>query len=82
MTKKLQHIFALSEKGAGDLIKAVFWCFLCNLSLMFPVGVVMFTVETLLEVLEQGGSPMARFGLCAGGGAAVLLLLFILHHHC
>ena len=24
MTKKLQHIFALSEKGAKDLVKAVF----------------------------------------------------------
>ena len=38
MTKKIQHIFALSEKGAKDLVKAVIWCFVCNLALMFPVG--------------------------------------------
>lgn len=38
MIKKLQHIFALSEKGARDLVKAVIWCFVCNLALMFPVG--------------------------------------------
>ena len=37
MTKKLQHIFALSEKGAKDLVKAVLWSFVCNLALMFPV---------------------------------------------
>ena len=36
MTRKLQHIFALSEKGAKDLVKAVIWCFVCNLALMFP----------------------------------------------
>ena len=45
MTKKLQHIFALSEKGAKDLVKAVIWCFVCNLALMFPIGAVLFTVQ-------------------------------------
>ena len=29
MIKKLQHIFALSEKGARDLVKDVIWCFVC-----------------------------------------------------
>lgn len=79
MTKKLQHWFALSEKGAKDLIKAVFWCFVCNLSLMLPVGVVMFTIQHLLDALAGGGSPTERFALYAGGGLAVLLLLFVLH---
>ena len=41
MTERLQHWFALSEKGAKDLIKAVVWCFICNIGLMLPVGVVM-----------------------------------------
>ena len=54
MTKKLQHWFALSEKGAQDLVKAVFWCFVCNLSLMLPVGAVMLTIQHLLTVLEEG----------------------------
>ena len=53
MTKKLQHWFALSEKGAKDLVKAVLWCFVCNLSLMLPVGAVMFTVQHLLDVLAR-----------------------------
>ena len=66
MTKKLQHIFALSEKGARDLVKAVIWCFVCNLALMFPVGAVLFTVQHLLGCLESSGSPMDGFWLYVG----------------
>lgn len=79
MTKKLQHIFALSEKGARDLVKAVIWCFVCNLALMFPVGAVLFTVQHLLGCLESSGSPMDGFWLYVGFALAVLLLLFVLH---
>ena len=79
MTKKLQHLFALSEKGAEDLVKAVAWCFVCNLSLMLPVGAVLFTVQHLLDSMENGGSSMNGFWIYAGFGIAVLILLFILH---
>ena len=78
MTKKLQHLFALSEKGAKDLVKAVIWCFVCNLSLMLPVGAVLFTAQQLLDSMENGGSPMDGFWIYTGFGIAVLLLLFIL----
>ena len=79
MTRKLQHWFALSEKGAKDLVKAVIWCFVCNLSLMFPVGVVLLTAQHLLNSLETGESPMASFWVYTGAGLAVLVLLFVLH---
>ena len=79
MTKKLQHIFALSEKGAKDLVKAVFWCFVCNLALMFPVGAVLFTIQHLLGCLEGGGSPTDGFWLYVGFALSVLVLLFVLH---
>ena len=79
MTRKLQHWFALSEKGAKDLVKAVFWCFVCNLALMFPIGVILFTAQHLLACMEHGGSSMDGFWLYVGFALAVLLLLFILH---
>ena len=79
MIKKLQHIFALSEKGAKDLVKAVFWCFVCNLALMFPVGAVLFTIQHLLGCLVGGGSPTDRFWLYVGFALVVLVLLFVLH---
>lgn len=79
MIARLQHIFALSEQGAKDLIKAVVWSFVCNVSLMFPVGAVMAVMMYLLDILEFGGDPMARFWVYTGGALAVLILLFILH---
>ncbi len=79
MIRKLQHVFALSEKGAKDLVKAVIWCFVCNLALMFPVGAVLFTLQHLLGCLEGGGSPTDGFWLYAGFALAVLVLLFVLH---
>ena len=45
MIGRLQHVFALSEKGARDFVKAVLWCFVCNISLMLPVGVSMATIQ-------------------------------------
>ena len=79
MTRKLQHWFALSEKGAKDLVKAVAWCFVCNLSLMVPIGVVLLTAQHLLDCLETGADPMRRFWVFAGAALAVLVLLFVLH---
>ena len=79
MIRKLQHVFALSEKGARDFVKAVVWCFLCNVGLMLPVGVVMATLQYLLETLETGGDPAAKVLVYTGGTAAVLALLFLLH---
>ena len=80
MIRKLQAVFALSEKGARDFVKAVVWCFVCNLSLMVPVGVVMATLQYLLTVLEAGGNPAGRLWLYTGAAALVLALLFVLHY--
>ncbi len=80
MIRKLQHIFALTEQGAKDLVKASVWCFVCNISLMIPIGVVMAVMRHLLGILENGGDPMAHFWLYTGGGLAVLVLLYILHY--
>lgn len=79
MIKKLQHVFALSEKGARDLMKAVVWCFVCNISLMLPVGAVMFAMQHLLAVLGGASSGTDEFWVYTGLGIAVLILLFVLH---
>ena len=79
MIRKLQHTFALSEKGARDFVRAVAWCFLCNISLMLPVGVVMATLQYLLGALETGADPAEKLLVYTGAAVAVLLLLFVLH---
>lgn len=48
MIKKLQHKFALSERGAKDLIQGIIACALQNISFMFPVALLYFFVSDLL----------------------------------
>lgn len=47
--KKLQHKFALSERGAKDLIQGIIACALQNISFMFPVALLYFFVSDLLN---------------------------------
>ncbi|SDB15288.1 ATP-binding cassette, subfamily B [Pseudobutyrivibrio sp. YE44] len=49
IVEKLQHKYALSEKGAKDIIKAFGACTLSNISMMFPVGVLYKFSTDLLE---------------------------------
>lgn len=80
MIAKLQHIFALSQKGAKDFVKAVIWCFLCNVSLMLPVGVVMATIQYLLDILEIDGNPAEKLWFYTGVAVLLLVVLFLLHY--
>ena len=49
MIKKLQRRFALSRKGAVDVIKGSIFCAFQNVSFMFPVGLLYFIVKDLLD---------------------------------
>lgn len=49
MIKKLQHKFALSERGAKDLIQGIIACALQNISFMFPVALLYFFISDLLN---------------------------------
>lgn len=49
MIEKLQHRFALSEKGAKDLVKGVVACAVQNVSFMVPVSLLYFFVGDLLK---------------------------------
>ncbi len=80
MIKKLQRIFALSERGAKDLVKSTLWTVICNIALMLPVGVIMATVQQLLNSAAVGESPMSQFWLYTGLSAALLVLLYVLHY--
>ena len=80
MIRRLMHVFALSEKGAKDFVKAVIWCFVCNISLMLPVGVVIGTIQYLMNALETGGDPMDQIWLYTGLGVVTVVVLFVLHY--
>lgn len=80
MIRRLMHVFALSEKGAKNFVKAVIWCFVCNISLMLPVGVVIGTIQYLMNTLETGGDPMDQIWLYTGLGVVTVVVLFVLHY--
>ncbi len=49
LIEKLQHKYALSEKGAKDMIKAFVACTLSNIALMVPVGLLYYIVGDLMH---------------------------------
>ncbi len=55
MIEKLQHRYALSERGAKDLVQGVIACTVQNIAFMFPVSLLYFFVGDLLDGGIHGG---------------------------
>lgn len=71
MIEKLKHKYALSEKGAKDMVKAFVTVTLANLVLMFPVGL----LYEMASYLLKGEVPTGQKGFFIGGIAVVLVLI-------
>ncbi|WP_432627386.1 ABC transporter ATP-binding protein [Brotaphodocola sp.] len=93
MRKYLQNKFALSERGASDLVRASIACTLSNIGLMFPMGILtIFLANLFAPVLALAPgiiSPSAgRAAVNTGNvaqdiavGVIVLALIFGLTYH-
>jgi multidrug ABC transporter, permease/ATP-binding protein len=73
MIERLKHKYALSEKGAKDMVKAFVTVTLVNLVLMFPVGL----LYEMASYLLKGEVPTGQKGFFIGGIAVVLVLIAI-----
>ncbi|MDD4125756.1 MAG: ABC transporter ATP-binding protein [Eubacteriales bacterium] len=73
MLNKIQHKYALSEKGAGDFLKSCVACALADFALMVPVGLLYYFVGDLLN----GGVTGSRTAFYIAGIAVCLLLVFV-----
>lgn len=73
LIEKLQHKYALSEKGAKDMIKAFVACTLSNIVLMMPVGLLYYLVEDLMH--NNASENYVSFYVI--GIAVCLVLIFI-----
>lgn len=71
MIERLKHKYALSEKGAKDMVKAFVAVTLANLVLMLPVGLLYELVSYLLE----GKVPIAQKEFFIGGIIVILVLI-------
>ncbi len=73
LIEKLQHKYALSEKGAKDMIKAFIACTLSYIVLMMPVGLLYYLVGDLMHN-NIGGINLSYYII---GIAVCLVLIFI-----
>lgn len=73
MIKKLQRKYALSEKGAKDLIKGITACVFQNISFMLPVSLLYYLVGDLLN----GGVQKSRVVFYAVGCVICLALILL-----
>lgn len=80
MKHKISQMFALSEQGAADLIKGTLWCALSNISLMFPMGLLILVIDHMLQALSNGTNPAAGVWGYTAAGAAILGLIFIIYN--
>ncbi len=79
MIGKIQHIYALTERGAKDLVKATLWTVAANLSLMLPVGLLIMALQDIIDALMSGGDPAAEIWSITALGAGLLVLIYIVH---
>ncbi|WP_343208803.1 ABC transporter ATP-binding protein [Anaerolentibacter hominis] len=73
MLKYLQHRFALSEKGAKDMVKAFVACTAYNLALMFPVTLLYSMISDFMEE----GTANGRSAFYLGGIIVCIVLIAI-----
>ncbi len=76
MHEKLKHTFALSDKGAKDMVGAFFACILHNLSLMVPVVLLYNLIGDLLD----GGIPEEKSIFYIAGLAIALGLIMLTYY--
>lgn len=76
MHEKLKHTFALSDKGAKDMVGAFFACILHNLSLMVPVVL----LYNLISDLLGGGIPEGKNAFYIAGLVIALGLIMLTYY--
>lgn len=76
MIEKLKHTFALSDKGAKDMVGAFFACILHNLSLMVPVVL----LYNLIGDLLGGGIPEGKNDFYIAGLVIALGLIMLTYY--
>lgn len=79
MIKKLEQVYALTEQGAKDLVKATLWTVAANLSLMVPIGVLILSLGKIMESLTAGTDPTAGVWGMTALSAILVVVMYIIH---
>ena len=76
MIKKLERTFALSEKGARDLVKGFIACAVHNLTLFIPVGILYLLASDMLM------NTLARRGIIYAALCIISVALIMISYRC
>lgn len=75
MIRYLKRVFALTEQGAKDLVRASLWQFAANISLMFPVGLLVFALERFVGSLSGHDTVMESMSFIVTMGVVLILII-------
>lgn len=76
MISRLQKKYALSDQGAKDLLKAIIYSVLANISLMLPVALLAVVLNAMLPVVL--GTEEKITGIAGDTIVGILILIIIL----
>jgi ABC-type multidrug transport system, ATPase and permease components len=79
MIRKIQKIFALTEQGARDLIRATLLTVAANLSLMLPVGLLITVLKSIIDAIGTGQSPVKGLWGYVAIAAALVVCIYVIH---
>lgn len=80
MRKYFKKKYELSDAGAKDLVKGIWYSVLAYMSLMLPVILLACVLDNLLSPLMTGKEKNINTLLYVGIGIAVLLVIFVVHY--
>ncbi|WP_249029051.1 ABC transporter ATP-binding protein [Tannockella kyphosi] len=80
MIPYLRKTFALSEKGAKDLIKASFWATVVNMLIFGLTGVVYYFLQDALLVTLNNETPVFHVMFYAVYGMVLVIFIFITYY--
>ena len=80
MIKRLQQRYALTEKGAKDLVRAALLTMLANISLMIPAGLLLLVLMNIITALSAGGDPAAGVWGYTALAAALVAVIYLVHY--
>ncbi|WP_326975486.1 ABC transporter ATP-binding protein [Caproicibacter sp. BJN0012] len=79
MIRRLQRVFALTEKGAKDLVLATLLTVAANLSLILPVGLLVTALGRIIEAFQRGSDPSAGVWKYTAAAAILVAVVYIVH---
>lgn len=80
MISRLQKKYALSDQGAKDLLKAIIYSVLANISLMLPVALLAVVLNAMLPVVLGTEEKITGIAGDTIVGILILIIIFILHY--